>query len=207
MQSDYDLGLKFVTENEDLPKTTTLLNTGNDVTVILPTGLPLYGLSLYSLFILAPIPVFIMSVAYFLVAFLLSGHGTPATLAMVIGGCIFMLWGLGKALQLLLSVRDLFPIKFFTTFGKEGVSMHYSRWHFPLQPRIAIRWKEIDSTRVIKALFVPGLLVGKPRVTLFEIQAKNGELLKIPFHAKNETGRTLIEEIDKQIQSRSGVHL
>ena len=118
-----------------------------------------------------------------------------------------MLWGLGKALQLLLSVRDLFPIKFFTTFGKEGVSMHYSRWHFPLQPRIAIRWKEIDSTRVIKALFVPGLLVGKPRVTLFEIQAKNGELLKIPFHAKNETGRTLIEEIDKQIQSRSGVHL
>jgi hypothetical protein len=203
MQSDYAIGLDFLAENEE----PTLLDTGSGVTVIPPIGLPLYGLSLYSIFTLAPIPIFILSVAYFLVAFLFSGHGTPATLAMVIGGCIFMLWGLGKALQLLLSTRDLFPRKFFTTLGKEGIAMHYSRWHFPFQPRTAIAWKDIASTRITKTLFLPGLLVGIPRTWVVEVTAKNGERLKIPFHAKKKPAQAIIEAIGKQIQSQSGTSL
>ncbi len=201
--SDYATGSDFLAENEDQAKTETILDAGSGVTIVLPTGLPLYGFSLYSAFVLAPIPLFILSVAYFLFAFLFSGHGTPETFAMVIGGCLFMLWGLGKALQVLFSVRDLFSRKFFTTLGKEGVAMHYSRWHFPLRPKTAIVWKDIESTRVTKTLFLPGLLVGVPRVTVFEITARNGERLNIPFHTKKELSQSIIEAINRQIQSRS----
>jgi len=203
-QSDYAIGLDFITQNEEQAKASTLLDAGSELTVALPTGLPLYGMGLYSAFILAPILLFILIVAYFLVAYLLSGHGTTATLFMVIGGCLFMLWGLGKVLQLLFSVRELFPRKFFATLGKEGVAMHFSRWHFPLQSQTAIAWNDVKSTRVTTTLFLPGLLVGIPETTIFEITAKNGELLKIPFHPKDDVAQSAIEAIGRQIQSQSG---
>ena len=201
-QSNYAIGLDFITQNEEQAKASTLLDAGCGVTVALPTGLPLYSLGLYSAFILAPILLFIMVVAYFLVAFLFSGHGTTGTLFMISGACIFMLWGLGKVLQILFSVRELFPIKFFATLGKEGVAMHFSRWHFPLQSQTAIAWNDVESTRVTTALFLPGLLVGIPKTTILEITAKNGELLKIPFHPKNT--QSVIAVIGRKTQSQSG---
>ena len=91
-QSNYAIGLDFITQNEEQAKASPLLDAGCGVTVALPTGLPLYRLGLYSAFILAPILLFIMVVAYFLVAFLFSGHGTTGTLFMISGACIFMLW-------------------------------------------------------------------------------------------------------------------
>ena len=184
-----------------------MLDAGSGVTVALPAGLPLYGMGLYSAFILAPILLFILIVTYFLVAYLFSGHGTTATLFMVISGCLFMLWGLGKVLQLLFSVRELFPRKFFATLGKEGVAMQFSRWHFPLQSQTAIAWNDVESTRVTTTLFIPGLLVEIPKTTIFEITAKNGELLKIPFHPKNDAAQSIIEAIGRQIQSQSGTPL
>ena len=206
-QSNYAIGLDFITQNEEQAKASTLLDAGCGVTVALPTGLPLYSLGLYSAFILAPILLFIMVVAYFLVAFLFSGHGTTGTLFMISGACIFMLWGLGKVLQILFSVRELFPRKFFATLGKKGVAMHFSRWHFPLQSQTAIAWNDVESTLVTTTLFLPGLLVGIPKTTIFEITAKNGELLKIPFHPKNDVAQSIIEAIGRQIQSQSGTPL
>ena len=206
-KSDYAIGLDFITQNEEQAKASTLLDAGSELTVALPTGLPLYGMGLYSAFILAPILLFILIVTYFLVAYLFSGHGTTATLFMVISGCLFMLWGLGKVLQLLFSVRELYPRKFFATLGKEGVAMHFSRWHFPLQSQTAIAWNDVESTLVTTTLFLPGLLVGIPKTTIFEITAKNGEHLKIPFHPKNDVAQSIIEAIGRQIQSQSGTPL
>ena len=203
-KSDYAIGLDFITQNEEQAKASTLLDAGSELTVALPTGLPLYGMGLYSAFILAPILLFILIVTYFLVAYLFSGHGTTATLFMVISGCLFMLWGLGKVLQLLFSVRELFTRKFFATLGKKGVAMHFSRWHFPLQCQTAIAWNDVESTQVTTTLFIPGLLVGIPRTTIFQITAKNGELLKIPFHPKKDGAQSVIEAIGRQIQSLSG---
>ncbi len=202
-RSDYTIGLDFIKENEEEAKISTFLDAGSGVTVALPTGLPLYGMGLYSAFILAPIPLFMLSVAYFLVAFLFSGYGTATTLFMVIGGCLFMLWGLGKVLQVLFAVRDLFERKFFTTLGKKGVAMHFSRWHFPLQPKTAIAWNDVESMRVTRPLFLPGLLVAIWQITVFEIIAKNGERVKIPFHTKN--AESIIEEIGRKTQSQSGI--
>ena len=91
-KSDYAIGLDFITQNEEQAKASTLLDAGSELTVALPTGLPLYGMGLYSAFILAPILLFILIVTYFLVAYLFSGHGTTATLFMVISGCLFMLY-------------------------------------------------------------------------------------------------------------------
>jgi len=202
-RSDYTIGLDFIKENEEEAKISTFLDAGSGVTVALPTGLPLYGMGLYSAFILAPIPLFMLSVAYFLVAFLFSGYGTATTLFMVIGGCLFMLWGLGKVLQVLFAVRDLFERKFFTTLGKKGVAMHFSRCHFPLQPKTAIAWNDVESMRVTRPLFLPGLLVAIWQITVFEIIAKNGERVKIPFHTKN--AESIIEEIGRKTQSQSGI--
>ena len=198
-KSDYAIGLDFITQNEEQAKASTLLDAGSELTVALPTGLPLYGMGLYSAFILAPILLFILIVTYFLVAYLFSGHGTTATLFMVISGCLFMLWGLGKVLQLLFSARELFTRKFFTTLGKKGVAMHFS-----LQCQTAIAWNDVESTQVTTTLFIPGLLVGVPRTTIFQITAKNGELLKIPFHPKKDGAQSVIEAIGRQIQSQSG---
>ncbi len=201
-QSDYAIGLDFITQNEEQAKASALLDAGSGVTVALPAGLPLYGMRLYSAFILSPILLFILIVAYFLIVFLFSGHGTAATLFMVISGCIFMLWGLGRVLQVLFSVRELFTRKFFATLSKKGVAMHFSRWHFLFQSQTAIAWNDVESTRVTTALFLPGLLVGIPKTTILEITAKNGELLKIPFHPKNT--QSVIAVIGRKTQSQSG---
>ncbi len=61
-QSDYAIGLDFITQNEEQAKASTLLDAGSALTVALPTGLPLYGMGLYSAFILAPILLFILIV-------------------------------------------------------------------------------------------------------------------------------------------------
>lgn len=204
-QSDYATGLDFIAENEEKVASSTILDTETGVTVIIPTGLPLYGVGLYSAFTLSPILLFILVVAYFLIALVLSGHGTAITVLKIAGVCVFMLWGLGKALQVLFLVRDLFPRKFFTTMGKEGIAMHYSRWHFLSGPKTAVSWKEVESARINSILFLPGLLLGIPKVTVFEITAKNGELIRIPFHPKKELRQSVIENLEKQIQSRSGI--
>ena len=69
-QSDYAIGFDFIAQNEERAKASTLLDAGSGVSVALPTGLPLYGMGLYSTFILAPILLFILIVAYFLIIFL-----------------------------------------------------------------------------------------------------------------------------------------
>ena len=80
--------------------------------------------------------------------------------------------------------------------------MHFSRWHFLFQSQTTIAWNDVESTRVTTALFLPGLLVGIPKTTILEITAKNGELLKIPFHPKNT--QSVIAVIGRKTQSQSG---
>ena len=41
-KSDYAIGLDFITQNEEQAKASTLLDAGSELTVALPTGLPLY---------------------------------------------------------------------------------------------------------------------------------------------------------------------
>ena len=104
----------------------------------------------------------------------------------IFGGGLFLLMALKKALNLLTSSRDLFPHKYFTVLGPEGVSAHYATWHFPDHAKTAIKWNEIKSTRFYSSFFLPGFLAGFLKTSIVEITSKNGTILKIPFYTKNE---------------------
>ena len=63
---DYQIALNFIAENEDITTSDPILVTEKNVTAILPSGLPLYGSGFYGIFMLAPIILFMVIIAYFI---------------------------------------------------------------------------------------------------------------------------------------------
>lgn len=191
--NDYKAGLNFIAEHED--ETHTLLHTENGVSVVLPSGLPLYGAGFYGIFMLAPIILFMLLLIYFLFAFIIVGSMNNQNQVLAFAGCFFLLWGLVKALKLLTSTRDLFPIKYFATLSEQGIATNYSKWHFPAHSKGAIPWSEVKSIQDYSTFFLPGLLAGILKTSIIEITSKNGEVLKIPFHVP----RTQTSSVSKSI--------
>ena len=183
---DYQIALNFIAENEDITTSDPILVTEKNVTAILPSGLPLYGSGFYGIFMLAPIILFMLIIVYF-IFIIIDTEALKIQIQLIIsGGGLFLLMGLIKALKLLTSSRDLFPRKYFTVLGPEGVSAHYATWHFPAHAKTAIKWSEIKSTRFYSSFFLPGCLAGFLKTSIVEITSKKGPILKIPFYTKKE---------------------
>ena len=52
-ENDYQTGLNFIRNNEDQDNSNTILYTENDVFVILPSGLAIFGAGFYGVFMLS----------------------------------------------------------------------------------------------------------------------------------------------------------
>ena len=52
-ENGYQTGLNFIRNNEDQDNSNTILYTENDVLVILPSGLPIFGTGFYGIFMLS----------------------------------------------------------------------------------------------------------------------------------------------------------
>ncbi len=194
-KNDYQTGLGFVTDHEDEAIANIVLPAEKNTTVIIPMGLPLYGAGFYGIFMLAPIVLFIIIITYFIFFILTTNSFEIQTQILFSSGSLALLWGLIKALKLLISSRDLFPRKYFTTLGEKGIATHYSKLHFPFHSKGAITWNDLDSTGCKSTLFLPGLFAGIIRTTIIEIKSKNGGILKIPFHVPPDKNYSVSEEI------------
>jgi hypothetical protein len=177
---DYQTALNHIVEHEDEATSNIILSVDKDITAIL--GLPLYGAGFYGIFMLSPIILFMLVTAYFMIVILTADSMEMQTQILFSGGCLFLLWALGKALQLLISSRELFPRKYFTTLGTKGISSHYSKLHFPFNSKVTFAWGEVEVTRAYRSLFLAGLFAGFFKAHIVEITSKSGDILKIPFH-------------------------
>ncbi|MBC8285453.1 MAG: hypothetical protein H8E32_16690 [Nitrospinae bacterium] len=198
---DYQIGLDFVRDHED--ESNTILHTEKNVSVILPGELPIFGAGFYGIFMLAPIVLFMLVISSLLVIVLTSNSLEIQTQILFLFGCLFFLWALTHALKLLFSSRDLFPRKYFSTLGLQGVSSHYSKLHFPFHSAVNIKWDEIKSTRSYSTLFLPGVFTGVFKSRIVEITSKDGEILKIPFHATEQQAPIVSQSILDLIQQKS----
>ncbi|MZG54058.1 MAG: hypothetical protein F3744_08335 [Nitrospinae bacterium] len=194
-KNDYQIALNFIAEQEDEASRDPILVTDKNATVILPSGLPLYGAGFYGIFMLAPIILFMFIIVYFTFIILDAQSLKIQTQILISGGGLFFLLGLTKVLKLVTSSRDLFPRKYFTVLGPQGISAHYSAWHFPAHSKTAIKWEEIRSTRVYSSFFLPGFLAGFLKTSFVEITSKEGTILKIPFYAKTEQTPSISQKI------------
>jgi hypothetical protein len=177
---DYQTALSHIVEHEDEAACNITLSVDKDITAVL--GLPLYGAGFYGIFMLSPIILFMLVTTYFMVVILTADSMEMQTQILFSGGCLFLLWALGKALQLLVSARDLFPRKYFTTLGAKGISSHYSKLHLPFHSKVTLEWNDVEVTRVYRSLFLAGLFAGFLKAHIIEITSKSGDILKIPFH-------------------------
>ena len=154
---DYHASLNHIVQHEDEPASKIILFVDNGITIV--QGIPLYGAGFYGIFMLSPIILFMLVTFYFMFAILTADSMELQRQVFFAGGCFFLLWALGKVLQLLISTRDLFPRKYFTTISEKGISSHYSKLHLPFHSNVTLIWSEIDSTRVYQSLFLAGLLL------------------------------------------------
>lgn len=201
-EKDYQIGLRFIRDHEDGAKYNTLLKTENNVFLILPGELPIFGAGFYGIFMLAPIILFMLVISYLLLIVLTTPSLEIQTQILFFFGCLFFLWALTHALKLLLSSRDLFPRIYFTTCGPQVISCHYSKLHFPFHSKVTLGWDEIKSTRSYSTLFLPGIFVGIFRAHIIEITSMDGKTLKIPFHATNQQASVVSQEILNFIQQK-----
>ena len=179
-KKDYQTALSYIIEHEDEALLNIILPVDQSITAVL--GLPLYGAGFYGIFMLSPIILFMLFTSYFMFLIINADSMEMQTQILFSGGCLFLLWALGKALQLLISTRDLFPRKYFTTLSGKGVSSHYSKLQLPFHSQVTLDWNDVKSTRAYQSFLLAGLFAGFCKVHIVEITSKRGDILKIPFH-------------------------
>jgi len=177
---DYQTALSYIGEHEDEAALNIILPVDQSITAVL--GLPIYGAGFYGIFMLSPIILFMLVTSYFMFVILNVDSMEMQTQIFFSWGYLFLLWALGKALQLLISTRDLFPRKYFTTLSAKGVSSHYSKLHFLFHSQVTFEWDDVESTRAYQSFLLAGLFVGFFKVHIVEITSKRGDILKIPFY-------------------------
>ena len=190
---DYQTALSHIVEHENEAASRIILPVDKGITAVL--GLPLYGAGFYGIFMLSPIILFMLVTTYFMLVILNTDSMEMQTQIFFSGGCLFLLWALGKALQFLISTRDLFPRKYFTTLSSKGVSSHYSKLHFPFHSKVTLSWSDVEAARVYRSLFPAGLFAGFLKANIIEITSKSGDILKIPFHVPSEQATSVADTI------------
>ena len=190
---DYETALSYIAEHEDEATLNIILPVDQSITAVL--GLPLYGAGFYGIFMLSPIILFMLVTSYFMFVTLNADSMQMQTQILFSGGCIFLLWALGKALQLLISTRDLFPRKYFTTLSAKGVSSHYSKLHFLFHSQVTLDWNDVKSTCADQSFLLAGLFAGFFKVHIVEITSKRGDILKILFHISSDQAISVSDTI------------
>jgi hypothetical protein len=190
---NYETALSYIVEHEDEAASNIILPVDKGITAIL--GLPLYGAGFYGIFMLSPIILFMLVTTYFMIVILTADSMEMQSQILYSGGCFFMLWALGKAMQLLISTRELFPRKYFTTLSVKGISSHYSKLHFPFHSKVTLAWGDVETTHVYRSLFLAGIFAGFLKAQIVEITSKNGDILKIPFHAPSDQAISVADTI------------
>ena len=190
---DYQTALSYINEHEDEAVLNIILPVDQSITAVL--GLPLYGAGFYGIFMLSPIILFMLVTSYFMFVILNLDSMAIQTQMFFFVGYLFLLWALIKALQLLISTRDLFPRKYFTTLSTKGVSSHYSKIHFPFHSQVTLDWNDVESTRVYQSFLLAGLFAGFLKVYIVEITSKRGDILKIPFHIPSDQAISVSDAI------------
>ncbi len=190
---DYQTALSYIAEHEDEAASNIILPVDRGITAVL--GLPLYGAGFYGIFMLSPIILFMLVTSYFMLVILTADSMEMQTQILFSGGCFFLLWALGKALQLLVATRELFPRKYFTILSAEGISSHYSKLHLPFHSKVTMAWNDIEVTRSYQSLFLAGIFAGFPKAHIVEITSKNGAIMKIPFHVPSGQANSVLDAI------------
>ena len=203
VKKDYQAGLNFIIDHEEEAASNTILATEVGVTILLPSGLPLYGAGFYGIFMLAPIVLFMLIISYLIFIIFSTQSLEIQTQILLPTGGFFLLWALAKTLKLVTLSRDLFPRKYFSTLGVYGIAAHYSNSHFPGHSRVAIEWDQIDSIRTYSSFFLPGVFVGTLKTFIVEVASKNATILKIPFHSTDEQAPIISQKILELIKKFS----
>ena len=193
LTKDYQTALSYIGKHEDEAALNIILPVDQSITAIL--GLPLYGAGFYGIFMLSPIILFMLVTSYFMFLIINADSMEMQTQILFSGGCFFLLWALGKALQLLISTRDLFPRKYFTTLSAKGVSSHYSKLHFLFHSQVTLNWIDVESTRAYQSFLLAGLFAGFLKVHIVEITSKRGDILKIPFRTPSDQAISVSDAI------------
>ncbi len=203
-EQDIEEAIKYISEHEVEAKSATILDTDHGITILLPQGLPAYGAHFIGIFMMAPILLFMAILIFFTIQILWSGAGLSGSSVLLTLLCLLLFWALTKILQLMMKNRDLFPRRYFATLGSTGVTMHFSRFQFPLNPpRMAIRWTDIKLIERSKSFFLPGLFCGNPITTTIAVNASNGEQVLIPFRLPENQSHVVAEQIETLISSRT----
>ena len=199
---DYASARKFLAENEEQAASDTVLDAGDGLTVILPTGLPAYGMSFPGIFMLAPLIVFMAILILFPVLGFVTQWDITLTTLIITAGCAIMFWGFTRILRLMFANRDLFPQICFVTLGRKGIAMHFSRLHFPFRSsRTSIPWKKITSAQKTTCLFLPALLFGNPFADSIEVLSeKSGEKILIPFRLPEHQADAVKDAVENLIR-------
>jgi hypothetical protein len=192
-KKDYESALSYIAEHEDEATLNIILPVDQSITAVL--GLPLYGAGFYGIFMLSPIILFMLVTSYFMFVTLNADSMQMQTQILFSGGCIFLLWALGKALQLLISTRDLFPRKYFTTLSVKGISSNYSKLHLPFHSQVTLDWNDVKSTCAYESFLLAGIFAGFFKVHIVEITSKRGDILKIPFHIPSDQAISVSDAI------------
>lgn len=202
-EQDIDRGINYLADHETEATEATLLTAGDDLQILLPTGLPAYGANVVGMFMMAPLLLFMLVLTVFPLQILWSGKALSATPAILIVLCLGLLWGLTKVFQLMLKNRDLFPRCYFVTLGTRGIAMHFTRLHFPgHRPSLSLVWKDVQEVKKNTRAFMPILFLGALRVTTVDVVSSNGDKVILPFRLSEEKALITAEQIERLIRQK-----
>ena len=202
-KTDYQRALDFLQESEENTEKEVLYDCGDDVFAVLPKGLPALGVRFHGWIMLAPLPFLMASVILLPVMGFNRGWGFSGIPLAVTGVCVLITWGFSRVLRLMVRSRDIFPRKYFVTLGRQGIAMHFSKFHFPFRPsRTFIPWKEVKEIRQGTLCFFPGLLLGRPRIPALELLGKDGESVVLPFYLRGNRFQRETERIKELIERK-----
>lgn len=196
--SDYEAARDFVESNEEEIGRVPVVDCGKGLTAVLPLGTPAVGVRFHGAVMLAPIPLFMLCAALVPVFGFSGSWSLSATTLGITFGCALMVLGLARAGRLVLNQRELFPRKFFSTLGKQGVAMHFPFWYFPFsKTRKKAAWGDVASVSPATAFFLPGLLTLQVNLPVFRATTRDGGsvLLFRPGKAAHQ------EELKRLIES------
>jgi hypothetical protein len=203
-EQDIDQGMSYLEDHEKEATDGNILTAGDNIKILLPTGLPTFGANVVGMFMMAPIIMFMIVLTVFPLQLFLSGTALTQNLIFLILLSIALLGGLVIVFRLMLRNRELFPRCYFVTLGKHGIAMHFSRLHFPFKrPRLSIPWKDIEVVKKNTTVFMPILFLGILRATTIEVISSNGEKVIIPFRLTAEKAIIRVEEIKRLIGQKT----
>jgi hypothetical protein len=199
-EMDIDRGIVYLEDHELEATDTTVLSAGDELQILLPTGLPAFGANVVGMFMMAPLLLFMLFLILFPIQILWSETSpSTASMGLILVG-LALLWGLTKVLQLMLKNRELFPRCYFVTLGARGMAMHFTRLHFPFhRPRMSMTWKEIQAVKKNTHAFMPFLFLGALRVTTVDVVSSTGEKIIIAFRLPREKAIETAGQIEKLI--------